>query len=112
MWLCTKYGFYSIVYKEDEFFHVRSRTKEDLEALIKATKGRFPQVETWPEADYRFRLRLKSEQYGQLMTTIFSSVSYSNFKGQIIGDPRQRDKYPVYECFHAAMEEYQNEKES
>ena len=31
MWLCTKLGFYSIVRKEPDTFHIRARCREDLE---------------------------------------------------------------------------------
>jgi hypothetical protein len=37
MWLCTQLGFFSIVRKEPDTFHIRARCREDLEQLAKAT---------------------------------------------------------------------------
>jgi hypothetical protein len=33
MWLFTKHGFYSIVHKPKEGWHVRARRRSDLEAI-------------------------------------------------------------------------------
>ena len=35
MWLMTKYGFYSIVQKQQGEYHVRSRERKDIENSVK-----------------------------------------------------------------------------
>jgi hypothetical protein len=36
MWLCTQLGFFSIVRKEPDTFHIRARCREDLNQLAQA----------------------------------------------------------------------------
>ncbi len=36
MWLCTQLGFFSIVRKEPDMFHIRARCREDLDQLAQA----------------------------------------------------------------------------
>jgi len=55
MWLCTKYGFYSITRKRECEWHVRGRCEQDLVNLKKACQLEQPVLRTEP-ADYRWRI--------------------------------------------------------
>lgn len=53
MWLCTQFGFFSIVQKKPGEFHVRARVRRDLENLAGLGGSAWEIIET-ADADYRF----------------------------------------------------------
>jgi len=60
MWLMAQYGFYSIVRKGENDFHIRARAKNDLENL--RMRAQIPKdVVTSPFVDYRYRLIVDNE---------------------------------------------------
>ncbi len=62
MWLMTKYGFYSIVQKRTDEYHVRGRERKDIENLVAGVPLPNAEIKESTEADYAFRLILgKSE---------------------------------------------------
>ena len=108
MWLFTRYGFFSVVFKpipapkgsSDDFFElfearefsIRSRERSHLENLIGSVrvKGRWPGGLDEPEileeagTDYEYRiLATKKEWRKFLAPTLFGSIDYSNFKGEV-----------------------------
>jgi len=101
MWIATKNGFFSIVKKEDAY-HVRARVKGDLERLLDAAKrnddftGDYP-IESWPDADYRYRIRLQEgRDYRTLFQVLGESVDYNNFKDKIADTEHQSEKCDAY----------------
>lgn len=129
MWLCTKYGFFSVVRKAPEEFHVRARARKDLETLLNAVladederlnSGPSEFRKRWPRglpnifrsepADYRYRLVVNDSEWMNLVFLLFLSVDYPNFKGVIASTPDQRDRYEIYADFHHAMEIWQNRR--
>lgn len=115
MWLCTKFGFYSIVEKGRGEIHVRARCKRDLENLRRLCTGRVSGSSAWKihrtePADYRFRIVVGADALQEIMSALAGSLDYSNFKGVISARPDQSDKLGVYSAFHHDMERWQNRR--
>jgi hypothetical protein len=95
MWIASHFGFFSIVFKEGHW-HVRARQKSELEELTGAAKLT-AKIEEWPQADYRWRVRLKDgADLERVFDALRESVTYSNFKSHIGTLPKQRAKLPAY----------------
>lgn len=90
MWICSKYGFYSIVWKEQSYV-VRARVRNDLENL-KIAANIENEIITTDLTDYRFRLYLDPPEYQKIMEALSDSVDYGNFKDTIHQIPDQQDK--------------------
>lgn len=106
MWIASKLGFYSIVQKQPGEWHVRARTKRDLEKLVKMFwVERLADIECWPAADYRWRIILRDRaEVRELFGVLADSVDYPNFKGVIGTLPDQREKLPAYhDLWHGLM---------
>lgn len=114
MWLCTKLGFFSIVRKAPDEFHVRARCENDLKNLRKAVaKHVHRPAARWKihrsePADYRFRIVVSTAYLQGVMQTLAMELDYSNFKGVIAQTDDQREKLPIYSDFHHRMERFQN----
>lgn len=110
MWIASKYGFYSIV-RKDGHFHVRARRKKDLVNLQREGNwGRKLKIEEWPQADYRWRIRIPSDsdEICTVFAALCGSITYTNFKSEIAANPDQREKIGAYhEIWHqmAAFQE-------
>lgn len=96
MWLCTKLGFYSIVQKDAGEFHVRARTRTDLENLIAAAKTPDLEIHRSPSADYRFRAIVRRQDLKKILQALLISIDYGNFKAEIGRRPDQREKLDAY----------------
>lgn len=124
MWLCTKLGFFSVVQKHPDEFHVRARFRRDLVNLVDAWgdrhdedlkahgpaahKWKTPKIHQTAPADYRYRIVLTAHQWAEVARVIFASIDYPNFKGVISVTDDQRAKLAAYTNFHHAMETMQN----
>lgn len=107
MWLCTKLGFYSIVQKRDGF-HVRARTRQDLEQLADAAKLSRDSIEQWSMADYRWRLRIANQEtMRQLFLVLLKSINYDNFKSEVYSRPDQANKRSAYNRLWGALADVQ-----
>lgn len=109
MWIASKLGFYSIVNK-DGHYHIRARKRADLQALIKATPKFDYEIESWPQADYRYRIRIPEEKFNdfaQVFATFVESIDYGNFKNEIAATPSQRDKLHAYHEIWGIMADLQ-----
>lgn len=123
MWLCTKYGFYSVVQKAPDEFHVRARCARDLENLrdlidhliqegndgMVESFRKAPKIIRTVPADYRFRMVLSEKQWIELSFLLVLSIDYPNFKAVIGSKADQRAKYGVYAGFHREMELWQED---
>lgn len=96
MWLATKHGFYSIVQKGEDEFHVRGRVRRDLENLLELVQADLTILE-WPGADYRFRIIAGRSTFIKIMAALALDLDYPNFKAEIAASPDQHDKL---EAFH------------
>jgi len=106
MWIATQHGFYSIVQKKPAEYHVRGRTRQDLENLLALT-GLDLTIEEWPLADYRYRVITKRQGVSVIMSSLAMSLDYSNFKSTIARTPDQRDKLDAYHDTWEALAEMQ-----
>lgn len=97
MWIASKYGFFSIVLKDGQY-HIRARERADLEELLENVPEVSAEIETWPGADYRYRIRLpeESQDIALIFATLCWSVDYANFKSEIAATPRQTRKLSAY----------------
>lgn len=94
MWLMTQHGFYSIVEKSPEVFHVRSRARRDLENLVAllADKHDQPEILHTPHNDYPFRVIVGKYWIAGVVEFMVKSIDYSNFKDRVYSLPDQREK--------------------
>lgn len=113
MWIASKYGWFSIVKKNDGF-HIRARKKLDLAALMVAIiqyrvggADDYRIIET-PKADYP--CRIITDNIKPVMRLLTKTIRYSNFKSEIAANPNQKDKLVCYHDIWAIMRRYQQEK--
>jgi hypothetical protein len=96
MWLMTKHGFYSIVQKKPNEFHIRARVRKDLENLV----GRVPlpsaEIHSSKEADYTFRLIVGKGDVLRAMQFLGDTLDYSNFKNTVGSTADQQNKHDAY----------------
>lgn len=95
MWLMTKSGMYSIVFKE-EVYQVRSRVRKDLQNLIEGVNFTGEITETG-NSDYPFRIYVDMEGLLLVLGFLATEVNYDNFKDMIAETPDQRHKLKFYE---------------
>jgi len=81
MWLCTQLGFYSIVRKSPDEFHIRARCREDLDTLASTIALPEP-VESYPGSDYPWRI-LCDPTDAFKTTLLHSAVGYIPNIGQL-----------------------------
>ena len=93
MWICSKWGFFSIVAALDDDGEldttrmvIRSRRRQHLEALAANVDDHlFSPVEilSTPESDYPFRVVVCAETAWRVVEQLSRSVDYSNFKNAV-----------------------------
>ncbi|MFA6293781.1 MAG: ankyrin repeat domain-containing protein [Victivallales bacterium] len=98
MWLMTKHGFYSIVRKEHDEFHIRSREKLDIENLVKLVPLPGAEILESRTADYHFRVIVGQKEVMAVMEFIGRNIDYSNFKSCVDNTPGQTHK-PYHEIW-------------
>jgi len=103
MWICSKYGFFSMVYK-NHAYNVRARVENDLQNLI-TVAGLNRKVITSETTDYPFRILIEDQEYQQVMDALADSVDYDNFKDMIDHKPDQKDK-PYHEIWGILAAKY------
>lgn len=91
MWICSKFGFYSIVFKEGSY-QVRAREKKDLENLIAVCGFHGKDVYEFQMSDYQYRICLNKNELFVVMEMLGDNIDYSNFKDMIDKRPDQRNK--------------------
>jgi hypothetical protein len=108
MWLCSQLGFFSIVRKDADTFHIRARCREDLEQLAKAAGTGSP-VASFTGSDYPWRILCPAADLPMFMSALTSSIDYGNFKSAIGSSSTQRPKLEAYHDIHHRMVEWQQE---
>lgn len=106
MWLCTKYGFYSIVQKQPGEYHIRARIKRDLENL-KAVSEIKRRILVTKDADYRYRMVVNEIEVMAALTALAHKLNYPNFKAEIAKTDDQRDKLEAYQEIGLLMADFQ-----
>jgi hypothetical protein len=107
MWICSQHGFYSIVSKASDEYHVRARLKRDLENLLDLVGQNFeapfswapgvlPKIHRSRNADYRWRIVVTHRDVMEIMMCLASEITYSNFKERIHRLPDQDEKSSAY----------------
>ncbi len=98
MWLMTKHGFYSIVRKQEDVYHVRAREQKDLENLVQGVPLPRATIVESDYTDYRFRIIVKKEHVLAVLRFLGDNLDYSNFKNTIDRMPDQKRK-PYHEVW-------------
>ena len=111
MWLFTKQGFYSIVSKGDDQWHVRARARKDLENLNRLA-GTDHAIHRSNDADYRWRLVMPGAEARALIGKLAEDIDYSNFKGVVARTPGQEDKLGILHEIWSLMYRYQSGEET
>ena len=109
MWLCTQLGFYSIVRKSPDEFHIRARCRDDL-ATLASTIALPEPVESHPGSDYPWRILCDSADLTRLFALMSASITYGNFKSAIASHPIQHSKLDSYHDIHHRMVQWQQEQ--
>jgi hypothetical protein len=98
MWLMTKHGFYSIVAKAPDQFHVRSREQHDLQNLVDRVPLPDHKIIATPEADYAARLIVDRATMLRILLFLGETLDYGNFKSKVDATPDQKHK-PYHEIW-------------
>src|SRR5437867_3270930 len=103
MWICSKFGFFSIVKKgQPGTWQIRARREADLRELLGAT-GLDNAIIATPKGDYAYRMVVEKEGLSRVFALLADSIDYPNFKSCIASLPQQRDNLPAYHDFWAGM---------
>jgi hypothetical protein len=114
MWIASNIGFYSIVKKPShlneegpEVHVIRARDKDDLTRLLAKTshahgfewkETSVTRIHDWDYSDYRYRIYVEnSEDFAAIVNALSSTITYDNFKDEILATPHQLKKYKAYE---------------
>jgi crotonobetainyl-CoA:carnitine CoA-transferase CaiB-like acyl-CoA transferase len=110
MWMATRIGFFSVVEKDGQV-HVRARARGDLAELCEFMGWSRAWMEQWPNADYRWRVRVNRALFQALCSRLPELVDYPNFKSEVARRPRQRAKLPAYSRLWQDLQELQWQEE-
>jgi D-Tyr-tRNAtyr deacylase len=107
MWLFTTQGFYSVVAhrRAPDKLIVRSRAREDLEAL----REQIPNLRVFSDqtADYRWRAVVTRAEWVAAVAQLATDIDYDNFKNAVAG--RQgADRERLYERVWAELRALQH----
>ena len=87
MWIMTKVGFFSVVQKaedvEENALTIRARVRADLVALKREYLPEMGPIVAGRGTDYRFRARVRKDDWAGAMTKIGRDVDYENFKDEV-----------------------------
>ncbi|MCK9154645.1 MAG: hypothetical protein M0P12_00875 [Paludibacteraceae bacterium] len=102
MWICSKFGFYSIVFKEGSY-QVRAREKKDLVNLITVCGFHGKEICEFKMSDYQYRVLIDKNELFTVMEILGDSIDYSNFKSMIDHRPDQKNK-PYHRIWNVLAE--------
>ena len=88
----TKYGFYSIVQKLPNVYHVRSRERRDLQNLIDEIPLPGYLISESKSTDYLARIIVDRDRVQAIMQFLGNTLDYDNFKQRIAETPDQAHK--------------------
>lgn len=98
MWLISEDGFASVVAHRDRPDHllVRARARSDLENLCRVAEeegvGGFDPVGIFSldDADYRWRLEVRRDDFASLVSSLVGRIDYDNFKNRVASRDSER----------------------
>lgn len=97
MWLMTRYGNYSAVYKGGNV-QVRARVRDDLKRLIE--KGFVEDTKIIETADgrsdYRYRILLTNDQWAETCELLARDIDYPNFKSEVMKSLGPKREGPLH----------------
>lgn len=97
MWVFTTFGFFSIVAHRERkgCLLVRARCEEDIRAFRTACSGRVGRIQHTPDADYAYRLVVRSGVVADLLYETVEAIDYDNFKNAVMVEqgPRRAHLY-------------------
>lgn len=99
MWLMTKHGFYSIVQKQANEFHVRSRERRDIENLVESVPLPEAKILETSGNDYAFRVVVGKAEVLAVLQFLGETLDYDNFKNKI-GVTKSQSHKPYHEIWH------------
>lgn len=103
MWIFTRDGFFSAVkdqYCGENELMVRARVRDDLERFCDREALDPNDIMEFPQADYRFRIKVPRGRWIAYVGTMAHDIDYPNFKGTVIS--RDHDRHTAYmECWRA-----------
>lgn len=111
MWLFTRQGFYSIISKGENEWHVRARARKDLDNLNRLARTDYT-IHRSEGADYRWRMVVPGGEARALIGKLAEDIDYSNFKGVVARTTGQEDKLDILHEIWSLMYRYQSERES
>lgn len=128
MWLCTKFGFFSVKQQSPIHYHVRARVRRDLENLCDQMRETLvvddvdptyvvlyrevldspavnlkEAIQEWPNAEYRYRLILSKHAINTLFRLLADSIDYTSFKDEVVQHPGQKEHFFLYHRVGATM---------
>jgi len=84
MWIFTTFGFFSVVQKPGtDYLTIRSRTRDDLDALRARYLPTLSKTITGGGTDYPFRATVAHDELADAMVEIVRDVTYANFKSEV-----------------------------
>jgi len=84
MWIFTTFGFFSVVQKPGtDYLTIRSRTRDDLDALRARYLPTLSKTITGGGTDYPFRATVAHDELADAMVEIVRDVTYANFKREV-----------------------------
>ena len=102
MWVFTKDGFYSAIkdkYCNEGELMVRARVRVDLERLL-AKLGSDAEILVTKQADYWYRVKLKTDEWVRYVGTAAAEIDYDNVKGTVTWhEPNRSTAY--HDCWQA-----------
>jgi hypothetical protein len=80
MWLCTTFGFFSIVEHavDRDSVLVRARDADHLRAISPKTA-----IQVTPDRDYPYRVTMSKASLAHLLATLPEEITYTNFKDAV-----------------------------
>jgi hypothetical protein len=73
MWLCTQLGFFPIVRKEPDTFHIRTRCREDLDQLVQSA-GTAEPFNSYTVSDYPWRILCPAADLPNFSSALTASI--------------------------------------
>ena len=95
MWIASKFGFFSIVCKGEDQFHVRARVRTDLENLLVAV-DLDEKIHESDLSDYKYRLVVGHDAVRKITSALAETLDYPNFKNKIAETSSQVTKLDAY----------------
>lgn len=96
MWIMTNFGFFSVVQKrsdrDSELLTIRSRVKEDLQALKERYLPEMGPIFEGAGTDYQYRAKAAKTDFANALLEIGMDIDYDNFKDSVAsnqGDERE-----------------------